>query len=223
VEIVTLFRPVGPAELRLIEAARFRRFPPRLPEQPIFYPVCNERYAVEIAERWNARDDGGGFVTRFAVRADHLAGYERHVVGAGHHEEYWIPANELDAFNGAIVGSIAIVHAFAPASLPTDERRRWFEGYSGALQWHPVVATRAAGPFRCPCCRCLTLAERGGHEICHVCFWEDDGQDDSDADVVRGGPNYELSLAQARANYAHIGACEEKALPHVRAPRPEER
>jgi hypothetical protein len=56
-----------------------------------------------------------------------------------------------------------------------------------------------------------------------VCFWEDDGQDDSDADIVRGGPNYTLSLTEARANYARIGACEERVLPHVRPPRPEER
>jgi hypothetical protein len=223
VEAVTLFRPVGPAELRLIEAAEFRRFPPRLPEQPIFYPVCNERYAGEIAERWNARDDGGGFVTRFAVRGDHLAGYQRHVVGARHHEEFWIPADELDAFNDALVGRIAIVRAFAPASLPRDERQRWFAQYSGTLQWQPVVAAREAGPFRCPCCRCLTLPERAGYEICPVCAWEDDGQDEEEADVVRGGPNYTLSLMQARANYARIGACEERALPHVRAPRPEER
>ena len=58
----TLWRPVGPKELDLIAASGFRRFPPRLPEQPIFYPVCNETYAVEIAERWNAKSDGGGFV-----------------------------------------------------------------------------------------------------------------------------------------------------------------
>jgi hypothetical protein len=55
----------------LIEASGFRRFPPRRPEQPIFYPVCNEPYAAEFAERWNARDDAGGFVTRFAVHAEH--------------------------------------------------------------------------------------------------------------------------------------------------------
>lgn len=108
-----LFRPVGAAEMRLIEASGFRAFPPRLPEQPIFYPVCNEAYAVEIAERWNTRFDGGGFVTRFAVRSDHIAKYERHIVGARHHEEYWIPAEELDAFNAAIVGPIVVVRAFA--------------------------------------------------------------------------------------------------------------
>jgi hypothetical protein len=223
VETVTLFRPVGPAELRLIDATDFRRFPPRLPEQPIFYPVCNERYAVQIAERWNARADGGGFVTRFAVSEDHLGNYERHVVGARHHEEYWIPADELDAFNDGLVGRIAIVHAFAPASLSPDERRAWFGQYTSVLQWHPVVAAPEAGPFRCPCCRRRTLAERAGYEICPVCFWEDDGQDEADADIVRGGPNYTLSLVQARRNYARIGACEEKVLPDVREPLPEER
>ena len=48
-ESVTLYRPVGAEELRLIEASGMRAFPPRLPEQPIFYPVTNEAYAVQIA------------------------------------------------------------------------------------------------------------------------------------------------------------------------------
>ena len=76
---------------------------------------------------------------------------------------------------------------------------------------------------RCPCCRLLTLWSRNAFQICPVCFWEDDGQDDADADVVRGGPNGGLSLAQARANYARIGASEEDALAHVRPPTEEER
>lgn len=108
-DTVTLWRPVGEEELRLITESGFRRFPPRLPDQPIFYPVCNERYAAEIAERWNARDGRSGYVTRFAVRTDFLARYERHVVGAPHHEEFWIPAEDLDAFNDAIVGRIEVV------------------------------------------------------------------------------------------------------------------
>jgi hypothetical protein len=110
----TLFRPVGPKELELIAATGFRRFPPRLPEQPIFYPVCNERYAIEIAARWNARFDGGGAVTRFHVSADFLGRYERQIVGARHHEEYWIPAEDLESFNDAIVGAIEVTHTFAP-------------------------------------------------------------------------------------------------------------
>lgn len=78
-------------------------------------------------------------------------------------------------------------------------------------------------PLRCPCCFCKTLGERRGFEICEVCFWEDDGQDEHDADVVRGGPNGTLSLTWARANYGELGACEARAVPHVRAPTPEER
>jgi len=109
---VTLYRPVGQAELDLIAASDYRRFPPRLPEQPIFYPVCNQQYAVEIAERWNARDEGVGYVTRFAVLASYLDRFERQIVGARHHEEYWIPAEDLPAFNDAIVGSIDVVQTF---------------------------------------------------------------------------------------------------------------
>jgi hypothetical protein len=77
-------------------------------------------------------------------------------------------------------------------------------------------------PLRCPCCGCKTLRDRGGFEICRVCFWEDDGQDDHDADLVRGGPNALLSLAQARVNYRRFGACEERFLGNVRPPLPEE-
>lgn len=79
------------------------------------------------------------------------------------------------------------------------------------------------GPHACPCCRYLTLDERSGYDICPVCFWEDDGQDDHDADEVRGGPNSRLSLAQARQNYAAFGACERRHLRHVRPPTAEER
>ena len=75
-----------------------------------------------------------------------------------------------------------------------------------------------AHSHRCPCCRYRTLRERGGFALCPVCFWEDDGQDDSDADVVRGGPNGRLSLAAARLNYQKYGACDPKFVSHVRRP-----
>lgn len=60
------------------------------------------------------------------------------------------------------------------------------------------------------------------YDICKVCYWEDDGQDEHNADVVRGGPNGSLSLAQARANYLRLGACEERLVRHARPPLPEE-
>jgi hypothetical protein len=76
--------------------------------------------------------------------------------------------------------------------------------------------------YRCPCCGCLTLCDRGGYEICPVCFWEDDGQDDHDAAEVRGGPNGELSLTQARANFKTFGASDRRSLGNVRKPDAEE-
>jgi len=112
VETVTLWRPVGPAELRLIELADFRAFPPRLPEQPIFYPVLNEAYAAQIARDWNVKADGAGFVTRFVVRKAFLAAYSTQRVGGKEHLEYWIPAEDLPSFNDAIVGRIEVVAEF---------------------------------------------------------------------------------------------------------------
>jgi hypothetical protein len=74
----------------------------------------------------------------------------------------------------------------------------------------------------CPCCGFRTLGERGGFEMCPVCWWEDDGQDDADADVVRGGPNGDLSLTQARANYRQVGASDPTYVDKVRKPSAEE-
>ena len=89
-----------------------RAFPPRLPEQPIFYPVTTEEYAVKIARDWNVRASGSGFVTQVAVKKSYLDGYEIQEAGGKAHQEYWIPAEELDAFNAAIVGEIEVVRAY---------------------------------------------------------------------------------------------------------------
>ncbi len=119
---VTLFRPVGQKELELIRASGMRELPPRLAWQPIFYPVLNEEYAVEIARDWNTKDAASGFagfVTRFAVRADFLAQYEVRTVGASRHQEYWIPAEHLAELNRSIVGAIEVIaefHGEAPRS-----------------------------------------------------------------------------------------------------------
>jgi len=109
---VTLWRPVGPEELRLIEESGMRAFPPRLPEQPIFYPVLTEEYAVKIARDWNVPASGAGFVTRFEVRRDYLSAYDVQLAGGQAHREYWIPAEDLDRFNHAIVGKIEVVAEF---------------------------------------------------------------------------------------------------------------
>ena len=105
-----------------------------------------------------------------------------------------------------------------PSPRPLDPGTAWFYAYTDRLNTQPKDL-----PLRCPCCDCKTLSERGGFEICPVCFWEDDGQDDHDANEVRGGPNGRLGLTEARENYRRFSTCEERSIPHVRPPHPEER
>jgi hypothetical protein len=111
-EVTILYRPVGPEELALIAAGGFREFPPRLPGQPIFYPVLNEDYARQIARDWNLKDSGAGYVTRFAVRKDFLARHSPQQVGSSLHQELWIPAEELGEMNRNIVGLIEVIAEF---------------------------------------------------------------------------------------------------------------
>ena len=133
---MTLFRPVGPRELALISESGFRAFPPRLPEQPIFYPVLNREYAEKIARDWNASNaDNGwaGFVTRFEVDDEYVKKFEVRTVGAKIHQELWVPAEELEAFNTHIKGVIVVERAYygsgfdgeldAESNLPVDIAR----------------------------------------------------------------------------------------------------
>jgi hypothetical protein len=108
-----LFRPVGLNELRLIVDAKFRAFPPRLPEQPIFYPVLNVEYARQIARDWNTKDEPyAGFVTRFDIDDSYAVRFEVQTVGARMHRELWVPAEELDAFNSKLTGPIEVIEYF---------------------------------------------------------------------------------------------------------------
>ena len=114
-EVITLYRPVGQRELDLIESSGFRAFPPRLPEQPIFYPVLDEEYAIQIARDWNTNDPASGFcgyVLRFSVEKPFLESYEPKVVGSSIHREYWIPAQDLADFNRHIRGMIEVIARF---------------------------------------------------------------------------------------------------------------
>ena len=108
----TLFRPVGPAELELIRESGWKRFPPRLPEQPIFYPVLNAEYARQIARDWNVKESGSGYVTKFDVDSGYLEQFPRKVVGGSVHEELWVPAEQLDEFNDNIIGLIEVIESF---------------------------------------------------------------------------------------------------------------
>lgn len=104
-----MYRPVGPKEFELLKESGFTRWPPRLPEQPIFYPVTNEKYAIEITSKWNAKEFGVGYVTKFQVTDEFASGYELHCVGAHYHSEWWIPAEVLEELNDKIIGKIEII------------------------------------------------------------------------------------------------------------------
>jgi hypothetical protein len=108
-DAITLWRPTGPKELALVEASGWRQWPPRLPGQPIFYPVLNQDYATKIARDWNVPASGSGYVTRFKVRKSFLDHYEVRQVGGQDILEYWIPAEDLPALNASIVGQIELV------------------------------------------------------------------------------------------------------------------
>jgi hypothetical protein len=129
----TLHRPVGLRELELLLDADARAFPPRLPAQPIFYPVMNADYAAQIAREWNPTDAASGFagfVTEFDVDANYLSRFEVKTVGASRHQELWVPAEELPTFNGHIRSRVRTTSAFygpayeGPVPLPLLVRSR---------------------------------------------------------------------------------------------------
>ncbi|MBJ6143881.1 hypothetical protein [Hymenobacter sp. BT559] len=107
-----LYRPINQAELDLIEASGWRGFLPRLPEQPIFYPVLNEEYAIQISRDWNVPYYGVGYVVRFAVETGYLGQFPVQNVGDRHHDELWVPAEQLAEFNQHIQGLIEVTATF---------------------------------------------------------------------------------------------------------------
>jgi hypothetical protein len=111
----TLYRPVGLKEMELIVESGWKKFPPRLEWQPIFYPVLNQQYAEQIALDWNTKDEFSGFcgiVTAFDVNNIYLEQYEVQNVGGAIHNELWIPSEKLEEFNQNIIGEIKIVRAY---------------------------------------------------------------------------------------------------------------
>jgi hypothetical protein len=109
-----------------------------------------------------------------------------------------------------------------------DEARAWFGRVvvkNGPQEPFRNLRKRieALPTYRCPCCKFKALRGRGMDEICKVCFWHDDGQDEHDAEVVRGGPNRKLSLRQVQKNFEQCGASNPQLAARARAPFPSER
>jgi GNAT superfamily N-acetyltransferase len=140
-DAVTLWRPTGPEELALVAASGWRAWPPRLAEQPIFYPVLNKEYATTIARDWNVRQSGSGYVTRFRVRRSFLDRYDVRQAGGRTILEYWIPAEDLAELN-ANLDEANKTAEFEPVGTHPDYRRR---GLARAMLLHGMHRARASG------------------------------------------------------------------------------
>ncbi|MBV1910547.1 MAG: hypothetical protein KUG78_14695 [Kangiellaceae bacterium] len=107
-ETITCYRPAGKKELDIVLESGYSKWPPRLPEQLIFYPVTNEEYAFELT-KWNVTDFGARYVTKFSVSKEFMSKYPIKCVGAKHHTEWWVPAEDLEELNRNICGKIEVV------------------------------------------------------------------------------------------------------------------
>ncbi len=120
---ITLYRPVGQKEWDLIIEAGYKRFPPRLDWQPIFYPVTNQPYAEQIASQWNTNDGAGnyvGHVLAFDIIESYVQQFPVQNVGGEIHNELWVPAEQLDDFNNHIVGNIRLIKTFYGTNYKKD-------------------------------------------------------------------------------------------------------
>jgi hypothetical protein len=140
---MVLWRPVGLGEMELIFESQMKTFPPRLPEQPFFYPVLSEEYATQIARDWNANETPfAGYVTRFNIPDSYVGQFPRHVVGGREHEELWVPAEDLPHFNANIEGVIAVVSAFFGRGFQGHIPRRFgLANMSATRQIQALAAT----------------------------------------------------------------------------------
>lgn len=131
-----LYRPVGFKELDLIAQSGFAAFPPRLPEQPIFYPLLNFEYAEQIARDWNTKSSPfAGFVTQFEVEQLYAERFEVHTVGNRTHQELWVPAEELAEFNRHIISRIKVVASY------------YGEGFIGEIFPHSRLPKHISNPY----------------------------------------------------------------------------
>ena len=92
----------------LVIQSGYKKWPPRLPDQDIFYPVTTEQYAHEV-NAWNFKQFGDGYVTRFEVKEEFVKNYKIQAVGGLTRTEWWIPASDLETLNENIIGLIEVI------------------------------------------------------------------------------------------------------------------
>lgn len=71
---------------------------------------------TELARDWNTKDEFSGYVgyvMEFEIKDDFISNYDVHIVGGNIHQEYWIPANELEEFNDNIIGYIKVIDKYS--------------------------------------------------------------------------------------------------------------
>ena len=108
-----LYQPTGKKELALVFQTNMCLWPPRLADQPIFYPVLNQPYAAQIARDWNTKfNTFVGYVTRFEVDDAYAANFKVEKVGGREHLELWVPAESLAEFNQKLTSRIEVLEAF---------------------------------------------------------------------------------------------------------------
>ena len=138
-DTITLYRPTGPEEIALVRQSGFRRWPPRLPDQPIFYPVTNEEYAIQIARDWNVKASGYGCVTRFQVRKSFMDRYPVQQVGGS--QPPWEPDSQLRQSQAQTAKGKGQV----PLHSSDGRRSRRWRGDHGLRVWKFTAQSRLEG------------------------------------------------------------------------------
>lgn len=124
-ETVTLYRSVGPGQLKCIADSGWKLFPPRLQWQRYFYPMLHESFAHRIASQWNVEQSGVGYVLRFRVRKEYVDPMPVYIIGGPEHKEYRIPADEIDGLNDNIVGKIEVLAAYHDNGNEWQQAMAW--------------------------------------------------------------------------------------------------
>jgi hypothetical protein len=78
---------------------------------------------------------------------------------------------------------------------------QWQTLYKGRIRSNSASKAWFEDKTLCPCCFYPMLKNSGTGGTCQICGWTDTGQADADAGEIKGGPNGDYSLREARSNF----------------------